>query len=338
MSFKSIWNEWSDCDKFSGVFQVSGEQGIMFEKCCGFRNKSEELLNNKDTAFGIASGTKLFTGLAACILINKKKLSLDDRICDILSYDLGQIDKKVTVFHLLTHTSGVGDYLDEESEDFDEQYNALNNKYPVYLYERLEYYLQMITPLSPKFEPGERFGYSNAGFILLGLVIEAVSGVSYQQFVYDIIISPCKLEHTGFYRADSLPANTSYGYIYDKENNNWRTNIFSLPILGGSDGGIYTCAEDLNKLWRAVFSTILFSEDILKLFLKPQSVMNEAVSYGLGVYRFNHGEKLFYYAVGGDAGVSFFTAYLPEKKIVISALNNTEINAYPLINRMIDTL
>jgi len=79
------------------------------------------------------------------------------------------------------------DYIDEEAEDSIEQMNALYNQYPVYLWERLEYYLEMILPLQPKFEPGARFGYSNAGFVMLGLVIEAVSGLRYQQYVQESI-------------------------------------------------------------------------------------------------------------------------------------------------------
>ena len=328
-----IWESYTDKDEFSGVFSVSDEQGVIFEKCTGFRNRSEKLANNSDTAFGIASGTKLFTGLATCKLIDEKKLSLSDKLCDILKYDLGQIDKRVTVFHLLTHTSGVGDYLDEEAPDCDEQFQALNKKYPVYLYEPLEYYLQMIAPLPPKFEPGERFGYSNAGFILLGLVIEAVSGVSYREYVHNNVIMPCELEHTGFYRADKLPANTALGYMTDG-----RTNIFSLPVLGGSDGGIYTCAKDLTKLWQAVFAGKVFSSEMLKEFMKPQSKINEILSYGLGVYLYEIDGKTFYYAVGGDAGVDFFTVYLPEKKMTASALGNTEINTWQLLEAFINNI
>ena len=117
MELINIWNNWSDADSFSGVFSVSGAQGVIFEKCCGLRNRGENLPNGSDTAFGIASGTKLFTGLAVCKLIDEGKLSLVDRLWDVLSYDLGQIDKSVTIFHLLTHTSGIGDYIDEETED-----------------------------------------------------------------------------------------------------------------------------------------------------------------------------------------------------------------------------
>ena len=336
MNIEHIWSEWPDAGKFSGVFSVSGEHGVLFEKCCGFRNESEKLENNNGTAFGIASGTKMFTALAVCKLIDDKQLRLEDRLCDIVPHDLGQVDKRVTVFHLLTHTSGIGDYLDEESPNFMSKLQSLYDKYPVYLWERLEYYLPMIAPLPPKFEPGARYGYSNAGYILLGLIIEAVSGVSYQRFVEEMIIAPLNLTHTGFYRMNCLPANTALGYIHDgKTGSPPRTNIFSLPIIGGSDGGLFTCAADLDKLWRAVFSNKIFSKDMTRVFLKPHVTRDSLKSYGLGVYLHGDGENLVYYAVGGDFGVDFFTAYFPKRKFVFSALGNSQINTFPLLKAIL---
>jgi CubicO group peptidase (beta-lactamase class C family) len=338
IDIKNICNNWANLNDFNGVISITGEQGVIFQECRGYRNRSEKLLNNIDTAFGIASGTKLFTGIAVCKLIDEKKLSLEDKLIDVLPYDLGLIDKSVTIFHLLTHTSGIGDYIDEEAENNIDQLRNLYNKYPVYLWESLEFYLPMITPLPPKFKPGERFGYSNSGFVLLGLVVEAVSKISYQQYVKNAIIAPYDLEHTGFYRMDSLPENTAFGYMYNKDNGEWRTNIFCLPILGGSDGGLYTCAKDLEKLWRNLFSAKILSEDMLQSFLKPQIKRNEEKSYGLGVYRYNSKNNLVYYAVGGDFGVDFFTAYFPNQKIVVSALGNTEINTYPLFKEIISEI
>ncbi|MCL2409134.1 MAG: beta-lactamase family protein [Oscillospiraceae bacterium] len=339
---QDIYNIWikDEGEGFSGVFSATGSDGVIYQQACGYRNRAEELPNTIDTAFGIASGTKLFTGLAVCKLIDEKKLSLEDRLCDLLTYDLGQIDKRVTVFHLLTHTSGVGDYIDEDAEDCEEQLQALYDKYPVQLWTWLEYYLQMITPLPPKFEPGERYGYSNSGFILLGLVIEAVSGLPYQQFVQDRIIKPCNLTHTGFYRMDSLPANTALGYMEDEDTKEWRTNIFSLPVLGGSDGGLFTCAGDLDKLWRAVFANKILSEEMTQSFLKSQVMIDEECgeSYGLGVYRNIEDDKVSYYAVGGDSGVDFFTAYFPESKIVVSALGNTDMNTFDLLDESFEVL
>ena len=329
MNIEEIWQSGDKTELFSGVFCVSTNEGVLFEKAQGFRNRSECLPNNTDTAFGIDSGTKLFTGLAVCKLLDKSGLSLSDKLWDIIPYDLGQIDKRVTVLHLLTHTSGIGDYLDEEAPNVYEQEQELCNKYPVYLWEKLEYYLQMITPLPPKFEPGLRFSYSNAGFIMLGLVIEAVSGKRYQQFVADEIIAPLGLVHTGFYRMDELPANTALGYIGET-----CSNIFKLPVVGGSDGGVFTCAKDLDTLWRALFAGRILSERMLKLFLSPHVVRGNGKSYGLGVYRYESKEDTAYYAVGGDFGVDFFTVYFPRLNITASALGNTDINTAHTLNAM----
>jgi len=332
MDINKIWESWNDAEKFSGVFSVTDEKGIVLEKCTGFRNIAEELPNNYDTAFGIASGTKLFTGLAACQLIDAGKLSLEDKLWDILPYDLGKINRNVTVHHLLTHTSGIGDYLDEEAPDSSAQEQELCNKYPVYLWERLEYYLQMITPLPQKFNPGERYGYSNAGFIMLGLVIEAASGKAYQQYVTEEIINPLELTHTGFYRMDSLPKNTALGYTGESQ---MRTNIFSLPVIGGSDGGLFTCAKDLDTLWRSLFAGKILSDTMLNDFIKVQAQIGEWGTYGLGVYRHESSKGNAYYAVGGDFGVDFFTVYYPKQKLVFSALGNSEVNTYPLLDAIL---
>ena len=334
MDIKKIWHDWNDSEIFSGVFSVRAGDSVVFEAAQGFRNRSEGLANNVNTAFGIASGTKMFTGISVCKLIDSGRLSLADKLWDILPYDLGDIDKRVTVFHLLTHTSGIGDYIDEEAKDCMEQLAVLYHRYPSYLWERLEYYLQMITPLPPKFEPGFRFGYSNAGFVMLGLVVEAVSGIPYQKFVTDEVIVPLKLRHTGFYRLDELPANTALGYMGDKI----RTNIFSMPVIGGSDGGLFTCAEDLDVLWRAMFSGRLLSDQVLELFLKSHIKRGDGESYGFGVYKYETDKDIAYYAVGGDFGVDFFTAYFPKLKITASALGNTENNTFPALKSLLSEL
>ena len=344
---QDIFNTWNEDGDFCGVFSASSADGVIFQHAAGYRNMAEELPNTPDTAFAIASGTKLFTGLAICKLIDEGKLLLQDKLWDLIKQDLGQIDKRVTVHQLLTHTSGVGDYIDEESEDSEAMLDALYAKYPCYLWTQLDYYLQMIAPLPPKFEPGARYGYSNSGYVLLGLVVEAVSGMPYQQYVQENIMAKVgehssPLEHTGFYRMDSLPANTALGYIEDEDTEELRTNIFSMPILGGSDGGLYTCAADLDKLWRAIFANQILSESMTQTLLSQHVVIDEedGESYGLGVYRYQDGDRLANFAVGGDSGVGFFTAYYPKTGVVVSGFSNMGWidGTYALIGKMLEIL
>jgi hypothetical protein len=108
--------------------------------------------------------------------------------------------------------------------------------------------------------------------------------------------------------------------------------------VGGADGGLYTCAGDLDILWRAIFGGRVLSADMQKLFLQSHVTINGGGSYGLGVYRFTRAFDTAYYAVGGDFGVDFFTAYFPKQKTVASAFGNTEINTYPLLDSLFSEL
>ena len=350
MSIEQVWSNWQNAEDscaeiFSGTFVVSNEQGVIFEKCQGFRNRSESLPNNADTAFGIASITKMFTGLAICKLIDSGKLSLEDKLCDLLALDLGQIDKRITIFHLLTHTSGVGDYLDYEDDDVIEKITATYERHPVHLWTNLEYYLQLFTHLPPKFEPGERYGYSNTGYTLLGLVIEAVSGRSYQNFVTDEIIKPNNLVHTGFYRMNQLPPNVAMGYSGNEETGEISTNIYDMPIIGSSCGGLFSCAGDLDRIWRLLIAEKILSPKMTKDFLSPHIQRDKEDAerhYGYGLYYLkdeDNAEKVFHYALGCDAGVNVFTAYFPKFGITASALGNFEdAEVIPLMYELAEIL
>ena len=333
MHLETLWNHWDGAQAFSGVFTISSEEGVLFQRCQGYRNRSEGLPNNPDTAFGIASGTKLFTGLTVCRLIESGRLSLQDTLGELLPYDLGQIDRRITIYQLLTHTSGVGDYIDEDDPDCDVKLEALYRKYPVYALENLSDYLPAIIPLPPKAVPGSGYCYSNSGYILLGLVIEEAAGKPFSSCVQDEIIAPLRLLHTGFYATHALPANTAYGYMEDAQGQ-WHSNIFHIPIRGGSDGGLYTCAMDLDRLWRALFAGRILSPTMLQAFLGPQVPIREGLGYGLGVYCRKAGTDTVYYAEGGDFGIDFFTAYFPRQQIVVTALGNTQRNALPLLDAL----
>ena len=333
-----IFYKWDEHRQFSGVFTVSGDGGIIFQRTCGYRNKAEQLPNQLDTAFAIASGTKFFTALSVCKLIDNGCLSLNDRICDLIPHDLKSINKEVTVLNLLTHTSGIGDYIDEEaSSDYFDILKLYENR-PVHKWDSLAYYLPMFNELPPKFSPGERFGYSNAGFILLGLVVEAVSKQEYHQYVKENIILPLSLTRTGFFRMNNLPGNTALGYVYNEMRSEYETNILYMPVVGGSDGGIFTCVADIAKIWGAAISNKIFSAAMRDKFLAPHVVTEEQESLschcGLGVFmREEYGKKA-YYIVGGDFGVDFFSAYFPQKGIVCTALGNTEMNTWQLFRQL----
>jgi len=335
--FADIFEKWlasEEGEGFWGVFSAKNAEGVIYQRALGYRCRKKELENQLDTSFGIASGTKLFTGLSVCKLVDQGKLSLDDKIWNILGKDLGRVNKSITIRHLLTHTSGVGDYVDEEWEDFDEKMEELRKKYPVNLWTNLDYYLQMITPLPPKFEPGERYGYSNSGFILLGLAVEAVSGISYQRYVQENIIEPLGMVHTGFYNMTQLPENVAIGYMVDEDTGEFTENTDIMSVIGGSDGGIFSTADDLDALWRGIFAHKILSADMTENFLKAHVTIDEeeGESYGLGSFRYDEdGGKVLHFGVGFDSGVGFSTAYHPKTATTITATSNNEVWPFDLI-------
>ena len=337
-NIQKIISEWNNDGAFTGVISISAPDNILYQEAFGYRNRAEELPNKPDTAFAIASGTKLFTALSICKLIDGGLLSLENRICDLIPHDLKFINKEITVFHLLTHTSGIGDYIDEEtSSDYFDILRLYDNR-PVHKWDSLAYYLPMFNELPQKFSPGERFGYSNAGFVLLGLVVEGVSKLVYQKYVNENIIIPLALSHTGFFRMNNLPGNTALGYLFNEARNEHETNTLYMPIIGGSDGGIFTCASDIVKVWQALFSNRIFSASMVEHFFTPHVVINEKESCGLGVFIRHDGDKEAYYSVGGDFGVDYFSAYFPRSKIVASALGNSEMNTFPLFKQLFEIL
>jgi len=335
---KEAIGRWDADEKFSGVISVSRPNGVFYQKAFGFRHRAEELVNNPETAFAIASGTKLFTALAVCKLIDEGKLTPESRIYDVIKHNLKSINEEITISHLLTHTSGVGDYIDEEESDDYLDILRLYESLPVHKWDSLTNYLSLFNELPQKFPPGERFGYSNAGYVLLGLVVEGVTNQNFQTYVRDNIISPLELVHTGFYRSNNLPGNTAHGYHFNKTYDEYETNTLYMPILGGSDGGIFTCAADVVKVWQGLISNRIVSAELTKQILTPHVLIGDDTYCGYGVFIWQHGDKKAFFSVGGDFGVDYFSAYFPRNEVVASALGNTEVNTYSLFEEFFEIL
>jgi len=299
--------------RFSGVVSLSGPEGALYEKAFGCRDMGNGLENTTATRFGTASGTKLFTALGIGVLIDRGELKPDMTVCSIHPDFTGFIHKDATLLHLLTHTSGVFDYLDEEIiEDFDNFFVEI----PWYNLETPSDYLPLFKGESPKFAPGERFSYSNGGYVLLGMIIEKVTGKLYRDFITEEVLRPAGMTDSGFFALNCLPGNTAQGYQEDRKT----TNIFNLPIRGGGDGGMFTTAGDLKAFWRSLFSHRILSEDLTREFLKTRHPFNDLCGYGSGIYK-RLDDRMFY-IVGGDAGVGFDSRYLPEKDMTFSILSN----------------
>jgi CubicO group peptidase (beta-lactamase class C family) len=313
---------------FSGVISITERGNTFFEGAYGYANRSDRIKNQVNTRFGIASGTKGFTALAIGKLIQEGKLSLDTKALECVSMPVPNVSSNVTIQHLLTHTSGIGDYYDEEEV---ENYEEFFVEIPWYNIKGPKDYLPLFKkPM--KFTPGEHFSYCNGGFILLGVIIEEVSGLPYQQYVEEHIFAPCGMTDSGYFAMNALPERTAYGYI--KTETGWKTNIYNLPIVGASDGGAFTTVGDMQKFWQALFAEKVLKHDLLELFLKPYQ---RAESEGEHVY-YGHGFWSYYvpdrepilYLEGCDAGVSFRSQIMRSQDLIITMISNTIGGIWPL--------
>ncbi|MFS0864401.1 serine hydrolase domain-containing protein [Fredinandcohnia sp. 179-A 10B2 NHS] len=301
---------------FSGVILAKQENDILIESANGLANRADELPNTVTTKFGIASGCKLFTAIAISQLFEKGLLSPETRLLDCLDFEFPNFDQDITVHHLLTHSSGVPDYFDEDvMDDFEELWKGK----PMYLMNHLQEFLPLFQHNKMMFSPGERFHYNNAGYILLGLIVEKVTGQLFTEYVEEHIFKPCEMEGSGYFSLNHLPKNTAIGYI-DEEDGTWRTNMYSIPIMGGSDGGAFITAPDMMKLWEALLSNRLLSSENTEKLLTPHIQAEDDEYYGYGIWISKRGSEIFkYHVMGYDPGVSFASSFYPSSglKVVI---------------------
>jgi CubicO group peptidase (beta-lactamase class C family) len=322
---------------FSGVVSVRQQGQVLYERAAGFADRSNKVANTVETRFGIASGTKFFTALAIGKLIAEHKLSFATRLKDCVALDFPHYSPDITIRHLLTHTSGVPDYLDEEKiTDFDHFSVAR----PWYELKGPRDYLAVFPNEPMKFPPGTRFSYSNGGYILLGVVIEEVTGMKYQDYVDQAIFKAIGMNRSGFFAFNQLPENTAFGYI--EEAGGWRTNIYNLPIVGASDGGAYTTVADLATLWRAFWGNEILPNELVDVYATPYikaETEGEHTHYGHGLWIDEQGRgQPEVYIIGSDAGVSFWSSVKREIDLQITVISNTSKGTWPVLRDIQSTL
>ncbi|MBM7621956.1 CubicO group peptidase (beta-lactamase class C family) [Bacillus tianshenii] len=314
---------------FSGVVWRQDKNGVVYKSVHGYANRSDRLPNKVETRFGIASGCKLFTAIAIGRLVQEGKLSFETKISEVLTFsDFPHFDKGITVHHLLTHTSGIPDYFEEEEM---EDYEDLWKGRPMYQIRQMEDFLPMFQHGEMMFTPGERFHYNNAGFVLLGMVVERVTRESFTRYVEQNIFLPCEMKDSGYFSFDQLPADTATGYI-DNEDGTWRSNIYSLPVKGGADGGAYITAPDMAKLWTALMERELLNEEITSLLLTPHVEVGKDEYYGYGIWIDKRNDAIYkYHVMGYDPGVSFASGYYPDSGSILVISSNRGAGPHKLM-------
>ncbi|HAQ06512.1 MAG TPA: penicillin-binding protein [Bacillus bacterium] len=313
---------------FSGVVLVEKDGKVIYQAASGYSNRADELLNSAGTKFGIASGSKLFTSIGIAQLVEKGMLAFDTKLKDCLDIVFPHFDENITLHHLLTHTSGIPDYFDEGTMD---DYEDLWKERPMYKMKRVIDFLPMFQNSKMMFSPGERFHYNNAGFIVLGMVIEQATGLAFTEYIETNVFARCGMEDSGYYSLDNLPKDTAYGYI-DHEDGSWRSNIYCIAIRGGADGGAFVSAPDMVRFWQSLLEYKLLTEEFTIKLMTPYVNVKEEEYYGYGIWiRKSDGEIFKYHVLGYDPGISFHSAFYPQSGLKVAIPSNKSLGAYAIM-------
>lgn len=315
---------------FSGVVSVSRNGDVLFETARGYADRAHQIENTMGTHFATASATKGLTALAVMSVVNDGALNLDTSIRDLLSEhrELDLIDPSVTVRHLLSHTSGIGDYLDEDTLDDMDGYIM---PIPVHqLGEPLDY-LAVLGGFPTKFAAGERFGYCNGGYVILAIAAEVASGVSYYDLVRERVTDPAGMSSTAFLRSDQLPDSAALGYIPADTGPGWRTNMLHLPVRGCGDGGAYSTAADYSSFWPSLLAGRVLPESVVGEMWRAHTP-----NYGFGFWLNPNSNTVM--SEGCDAGVSFRSTFHPATGVIHTVISNTSSGAWPVIETLDDLM
>ncbi len=312
------------------MVRIDRSGDVELAKAYGWADRAHAIPNAVDTRFGIASGTKGLTALALMSLIEDGSLDLTTTARTVLGGDLPLIDDEVTIEHLLSHRSGIGDYFDEEAIDDITDYVL---PVPVHELATTERYLAVLDGHATVFPPGERFAYCNGGYVVLALIAERISGTPFHELVRRRVCEPAGMGDTGFLRSDELPGDVAIGYLTA---DGPRTNVFHLPVRGSGDGGIYATAADLLALWEGLFAGRIVFMDRVAEMLRPRSdVPAESLRYGLGFWLHPSSDVVELH--GYDAGVSFRSTHDPTSETTCTVISNTTEGTWP-IESLLDEL
>lgn len=315
---------------FSGVVTIDVGDRRVLERSYRLAHRALKVPNTPATRFATASGSKSFTALAIMRQVVSGTLRLQDPVRQFLGDDLPLIDDDVTIEHLLTHTSGIGDYLDEDG-DWDSTDYVLT--VPVHTLKTAESFLPILGGFPQKHPPGARFTYCNGGFIVLAIVLERVTGRQFQDVVDTDVFGPAGLAGTAYLRSDELPGDAAVGYLYSEGD---RSNVLHLPVRGNGDGGAYTSAADLHRFWRALHAGAILPSDVVAEVTRSRSVVpEEDLRYGLGFWLHTGGPAV---VMGGsDAGVAFRSTHDPATGTTATVLSNCTMGAGAVVALLKDS-
>ena len=313
-------------DQFSGAVLVAKDDRVLFRDAYGLADRNRRVANTLRTRFRIGSMNKMFTAVAILQLVEAGKLKLSAPLGKYLrDYPNHDVATKVTIHELLTHTGGTGDIF---GPDFDAHRTKLRT---------LADYIKLYGKRGLEFQPGSQWAYSNYGFILLGAIIEKVTGHSYYDYVNAHIYRPAGMTRTGSLPENQAVPDRSTGYTKPSGTTGWVANTHTLPYRGTSAGGGYSTIGDLARFAHALLSHKLLGPHTTKLLITAKVKTGPGPSYAYGFEDARDADGNGWVGHGGGApGMNGDLKIYPNSGYVVAVLANIDPPAAQRISEYLD--
>lgn len=302
-----------DSNDFSGVVLVAKGSKAIVARAAGLADRSQNRLNILDTPFNLGAMSKMFTAVAVMQLIEQGELNLLDTVGKYLpDYPNGRVNRTVTIRQLLSHRSGVGDYFDSPSYAVAKDY--LQNQ---------QDFLNIIIEFDWYYPPNERYRYSNSGAIILGRIVEAITGLSYYDYVRSNIFQAANMVSSDYFIKQETTSNKAIGYVDELG----ATNESTLGYIGSAAWGSYASANDLMNYANALKMNALMQPATARQLLEPILGLGRGCEYAFLHMRCTTNGYTYYtespgqLSTGGP-GRSANYFWFKERNIVVIVLSN----------------
>ena len=309
-------------DLFSGSVLLANDEGVLLERACGEASKRFHVTNDTETKFNLGSMNKMFTSIAIAQLAERGVLSYDDPISMYVdaSWLPAEITDRVTIHHLLTHTSGLGSYFNDTYWEGSRE-----------LFRSVDDFKPLVNGETLAFEPGSQFRYSNTGMLLLGVVIESATGHSYFDHIRANVYEPAGMVNSDSYEMDYPVENLAIGYVRDSDSEwGWENNLYKHVIKGGPAGGGFSTVGDLHRFAVALMEHQLVSPETRARMWTDHS--GSGYGYGFGIRDLAAGRVVGH--GGGFSGLNGNLDIFVESGNIVAVLANYDRGADPVAQRI----
>ncbi len=307
---------------FSGTVLLARSDTVLYRGAFGPANRDFGVPNRVDTKFNLGSMNKMFTSVAIAQLIEEGHLSFDDPLSDFIDFPDRASAEQIQIKHLLSHTSGLGSYFNQRFFDSSRA-----------RFRTVDQMLDIARDETLQFPPGSRWQYSNTGMLVLGAVIEKVTGQDYFEYIREHVYRPAGMEYSDSYELDRVVPNLAVGYdpVTEDGVTQYRNNLFTHVIRGGPAGGGYSTVDDLFAFTQTLQSGGLVGEALVRVLLSAKPDLNSPdYGFGFGVDA-NIGTAGH---SGGFPGISSNLDMFVESGYTAVVLSNISRGAVPIVQKI----